>query len=49
MTVVRPISVRPAHPDEIPALTTIPGDGERDASMAAYLELLLAKECTRPE
>jgi GNAT superfamily N-acetyltransferase len=49
VTVARPVVVRPAHSDEIPALTTIPGDGERNASTAAYLDLLLAKQCTRPE
>jgi GNAT superfamily N-acetyltransferase len=49
VTAVRPLTVRPARADEIPALTTIPDDSERNASTAAYLELLLTKECTRPE
>ena len=49
VTAVRPSTVRPARAHEIPALTTIPGDSERNASTAAYLELLLTKECTRPE
>ena len=49
MTPVRPVTVRAARPDEIPALSTVPGDSERNASTAAYLELLLAKQCTRPE
>ena len=49
MTAVQPATVRTAHPDEIPALSTVPGDSERNASTAAYLELLLAKQCTRPD
>ena len=49
MTAVQPVTVRPARANEIPALTTFPDDSERNASTAAYLELLLAKECTRPE
>jgi hypothetical protein len=49
VTAVQPVTVRTAHPDEIPALSTVPGDSERNASTAAYLELLLAKQCTRPD
>jgi predicted N-acetyltransferase YhbS len=49
VTAVRPAIVRPAQPDEIPALTSVADDNERNASTAAYLQLLLAKECTRPE
>ncbi|WP_018348847.1 hypothetical protein [Longispora albida] len=41
--------IRPAQPSELPALTTYPGDDERNASTAAYLEQLFTTGCSRPE
>lgn len=41
--------IRPARTHEIPALTTVAGDDERNAATAAYLEKLLDVGCTRPE
>ncbi|WP_406838210.1 GNAT family N-acetyltransferase [Streptomyces sp. AHU1] len=43
------LTIRTARPDEIPALTTFPDDGERNAATAAYLAGLLESGCTRPE
>ncbi|MFJ2935563.1 GNAT family N-acetyltransferase [Streptomyces sp. NPDC087219] len=42
-------SVRPARPDELPALVEHPGDPERNAATRAYLAQLLDSACTRPE
>ncbi|MFC9385402.1 GNAT family N-acetyltransferase [Streptomyces venezuelae] len=42
-------SVRPARPDELPALVEHPGDPERNAATRAYLTQLLDNRCTRPE
>ncbi|GLW27618.1 GNAT family N-acetyltransferase [Actinoplanes regularis] len=42
------LTLRPARPDELPALTTHPDD-ERNAATAAYLSGLLESGCTRPE
>ncbi|MFF2304760.1 GNAT family N-acetyltransferase [Streptomyces sp. NPDC058128] len=42
-------SVRPARPDELPALVEHPGDPERNAATHAYLAQLLDSGCTRPE
>ncbi|GEB57838.1 GNAT family N-acetyltransferase [Streptomyces gardneri] len=41
--------VRPARPDELPALIEHPGDPERNAATRAYLTQLLDSACTRPE
>ncbi|MCX5389807.1 GNAT family N-acetyltransferase [Streptomyces sp. NBC_00094] len=41
--------VRPARPDELPALLEHPDDPERNASTRAYLTQLLDNGCTRPE
>jgi RimJ/RimL family protein N-acetyltransferase len=41
--------VRPARPDELPALVEHPGDPERNAATRAYLGQLLDSGCTRPE
>ncbi|WP_055599218.1 GNAT family N-acetyltransferase [Streptomyces aureus] len=41
--------VRPARPDELPALVEHPGDPERNAATRAYLAQLLDSTCTRPE
>ncbi|MGW2204185.1 GNAT family N-acetyltransferase [Streptomyces sp. NPDC001774] len=41
--------VRPARPDELPALVEHPGDPERNAATRAYLAQLLDSACTRPE
>ncbi|MFE1903116.1 GNAT family N-acetyltransferase [Streptomyces gardneri] len=41
--------VRPARPDELPALIEHPGDPERNAATRAYLTQLLDSGCTRPE
>ncbi|MFE5615968.1 GNAT family N-acetyltransferase [Streptomyces sp. NPDC056524] len=41
--------VRPARPDELPALVEHPGDPERNAATRAYLTQLLDSACTRPE
>ncbi|NUT36947.1 MAG: mycothiol acetyltransferase [Hamadaea sp.] len=43
------LTIRPALSHELPALTTFPGDDERNAATSAYLAGLLEKECTRPE
>ncbi|MEU3556029.1 GNAT family N-acetyltransferase [Streptomyces fragilis] len=43
------LTIRTARPDELPALTVFPGDGERNAATAAYLTGLLESGCTRPE
>lgn len=43
------LTVRPARPDELPALTTHPDDDERNTATAAYLSGLLESGCTRPE
>ncbi|NGN65907.1 GNAT family N-acetyltransferase [Streptomyces sp. A7024] len=43
------MAIRPARPDELPALVERPGRPERNAGTAAYLADLLAKKCTRPE
>ncbi|SCL39762.1 hypothetical protein GA0074692_5474 [Micromonospora pallida] len=43
------MTIRPAHPDELPALTTYPNDDERNAATSAYLAGLLESGCTRPE
>lgn len=45
---VRP-AVRPARPDELPALVEHPGDPERNAATRVYLAQLLDSACTRPE
>ncbi|MFG2773448.1 GNAT family N-acetyltransferase [Streptomyces sp. NPDC048350] len=42
-------SVRPARPDELPALVEHPADPERNAATRAYLTQLLDSACTRPE
>ncbi|MBP2581150.1 RimJ/RimL family protein N-acetyltransferase [Streptomyces sp. PvR006] len=42
-------SVRPARPNELPALVEHPGDPERNAATRAYLAQLLDSGCTRPE
>ncbi|MFB7371057.1 GNAT family N-acetyltransferase [Streptomyces sp. NPDC056222] len=41
--------VRPARPDELPALVEHSGDTERNAATRAYLTQLLDNACTRPE
>jgi hypothetical protein len=41
--------VRTARHDDLPALTVIEGDDERNAATAAYLADLLDAGCTRPE
>jgi RimJ/RimL family protein N-acetyltransferase len=41
--------IRPARPDELPALTTIAGDEERNAATAAYLTGLLESGASRRE
>ncbi|MFE5484879.1 GNAT family N-acetyltransferase [Streptomyces sp. NPDC056527] len=41
--------VRPARPDELPALVEHSGDTERNAATRAYLTQLLDSACTRPE
>ncbi|MCT4357335.1 GNAT family N-acetyltransferase [Streptomyces sp. Je 1-79] len=41
--------VRPARPDELPALVEHPADPERNAATRAYLAQLLDSGCTRPE
>ncbi|WP_371636769.1 GNAT family N-acetyltransferase [Streptomyces zaomyceticus] len=41
--------VRPARPDELPALVEHPADPERNAATRAYLAQLLDNRCTRPE
>ncbi|MFH9724998.1 GNAT family N-acetyltransferase [Streptomyces sp. NPDC017254] len=41
--------VRPARPDELPALVEHPSDPERNAATRAYLTQLLDNRCTRPE
>ncbi|MFF8840041.1 GNAT family N-acetyltransferase [Streptomyces sp. NPDC015130] len=41
--------VRPARPDELPALVEHPDDPERNAATRAYLTQLLDSTCTRPE
>ncbi|MFF7178257.1 GNAT family N-acetyltransferase [Streptomyces sp. NPDC008121] len=41
--------IRPARPDELPALLEYPGDAERNAATRAYLAQLLDTGCTRPE
>ena len=43
------LTIRTAHPDELPALTTRPDDDERNTATAAYLSGLLNNDCTRPE
>ncbi|NUR74108.1 MAG: GNAT family N-acetyltransferase [Hamadaea sp.] len=43
------LTIRAAHPGELPALTTYPDDEERNAATAAYLAGLLEAGCTRPE
>lgn len=43
------LTIRPARPGELPALTTCPEDDERNAATAAYLTGLLESGCTRPE
>lgn len=43
------LTIRTARPDELPALTTLADDGERNAATAAYLTSLLESGCTRPE
>ncbi|NUT01947.1 MAG: mycothiol acetyltransferase [Hamadaea sp.] len=43
------LTIRPARPDELPALTTFPNDDERNAATSAYLAGLLERDCTRPE
>ncbi|MFJ2059229.1 GNAT family N-acetyltransferase [Streptomyces sp. NPDC087908] len=40
--------VRPARPDELPALVEHPDDAERNAATRAYLAQLLDSGCTRP-
>ncbi|MEU7035853.1 GNAT family N-acetyltransferase [Streptomyces sp. NPDC046237] len=42
-------SVRPARPDELPALVEHPADPERNAATRAYLIQLLDSVCTRPD
>ncbi len=41
--------IRPAHPFEIPTLTAVGGDDERNTATAAYLMRLLDAGCTRPD
>ncbi|MEU7074467.1 GNAT family N-acetyltransferase [Streptomyces narbonensis] len=41
--------VRPARPDELPALVEHPDDPERNAATRAYLAQLLDSACTRPD
>ncbi|MEV0651147.1 mycothiol acetyltransferase [Phytomonospora sp. NPDC050363] len=41
--------IRTARAAELPRLTTLDGQGERNDATAAYLTDLLAKGCTRPE
>lgn len=43
------LTIRPARPGELPALTTLPEDDVRNAATAAYLSGLLESGCTRPE
>lgn len=42
------LKIRPARPDELPALTTYPNDDVRNAATAAYLKGLLDSGCTHP-
>lgn len=43
------IIIRPARPEEIPALTVIADDDERNSATAEYLTGLLDSGCTRPD
>ncbi|SEB55985.1 GNAT family N-acetyltransferase [Streptomyces melanosporofaciens] len=43
------LTIRPARPEELPALTAFPNDNERNAATAAYLSGLLDSGCTRPD
>jgi len=43
------LTLRTAHPGELPTLTTFPEDDERNTATAAYLSGLLESGCTRPE
>ncbi|WP_419993202.1 GNAT family N-acetyltransferase [Streptomyces boninensis] len=43
------MAIRRARPTELPALVERPGQPERNANAAAYLDDLLAKKCTRPD
>jgi RimJ/RimL family protein N-acetyltransferase len=42
------LTIRPARPEELPALTTYPNDDERNAATSAYLAGLLDSGCTQP-
>ncbi|MEO3742886.1 GNAT family N-acetyltransferase [Plantactinospora sp. B5E13] len=42
------LTIRPARPEELPALTAYPNDDERNAATAAYLAGLLDSGCTQP-
>jgi RimJ/RimL family protein N-acetyltransferase len=42
------LTIRPALPAELPALTTHPDDDERNSATAAYLSGLLDSGCTQP-
>ncbi|MFD7308213.1 GNAT family N-acetyltransferase [Promicromonospora sp. NPDC059942] len=43
------LTIRPARPEELPALTTHPDDDERNGATADYLAGLLDNGCTRPD
>ncbi|GAB3865573.1 mycothiol acetyltransferase [Dactylosporangium cerinum] len=42
------LTIRPARPEELPALTAHPNDDERNSATAAYLSGLLDNGCTQP-
>lgn len=42
------LTIRPARPEELPALTAYSNDDERNAATAAYLTGLLDSGCTQP-
>lgn len=42
------LTIRPARPEELPALTAYPDDDERNGATAAYLAGLLDSGCTQP-
>ncbi|GAA3235049.1 GNAT family N-acetyltransferase [Dactylosporangium siamense] len=42
------LTIRPARPEELPALTAHPNDDERNSATAAYLSGLLDSGCTQP-
>jgi RimJ/RimL family protein N-acetyltransferase len=43
------LKIRPARLEELPTLTALPNDAERNTGTAAYLTRLLDSGCTRPE